>query len=126
MTAGAGPDVSPSRPTIGRYVVERELGRGGMGSVFAATDPELGRRVAIKLIGHGAPGGPAPDPESLARFRREAEAAARLDHPTLVSVIEVGEHAGCPYIVMEHVEGETLEALQRRVRERSAARSAPR
>jgi len=81
---------------IGKYVVLRELGQGGMGVVFEARDPTLDRPVAIKLVnGRG-------DPE---RFLREARAAARVIHPNCVPIFDMGEHAGSPFLVMELVPG---------------------
>jgi tetratricopeptide (TPR) repeat protein/predicted Ser/Thr protein kinase len=95
---------------IGRHRIERELGRGGMGVVYRAFDDELRRPVAIKMILDPSRAGAS----ELERFRREASAAARLAHPGIVAVHEVGEHEGKPYIVMELVEGESLEQLLRR------------
>ncbi len=104
-----GPTGSSMR--IGRYVVTGELGRGGMGVVLRAHDPTLSRDVAIKtLLDVGG------SPDRRERFEREARAAARLRHPGIVGVHEVGEHAGRPYIVMDFVEGETLDALIERGR----------
>ena len=91
---------------IGRYVVLRVLGRGGMGSVFAAYDEELDRRVAIKVL-HGT-----PDPRRQARVLREAKALARVSHPNVVSVYEVGQHGEDTFIAMEFVEGTTLAAWE--------------
>ncbi len=89
---------------IGRYLIERPLGRGGMGLVYLARDPELDRRVAIKqLQGLG-------DPGLLERFVREARSSARLRHPSIVTVHEVGSTDQGPYLVMDLVEGETLQA----------------
>ncbi len=88
---------------VGRYVLLDELGRGGMGVVHRAWDVELQRPVAIKMIG-GRMGA-----ERRARFTREARAAARLRHPGIVAVHDVGEHDGRPFIVMEFIDGETLE-----------------
>ncbi|MBI3724589.1 tetratricopeptide repeat protein [bacterium] len=92
---------------IGRYDVLGELGRGGMGVVYRAADPALRRLVAIKLLLDPSRAGPA----EIARFGREAEACARLRHPGIVSVFETGAHEGRPYLVMELVSGESLEAL---------------
>ena len=97
----------------GRYRLERRLGHGGMASVFLGRDSELDRPVAVKLLGENAAG----DEALRKRFVREARLAARLSHPNVVSVFDAGEDDGRPYIVMEHVEGETLaEALARRGR----------
>ncbi len=103
----------PGLPTykIGRYQVVRELGRGGMGVVLEAFDAALGRRVAIKRIGSAQS---ATDPEEVQRFVREARVTARLRHPGIVAVHEVGAEHGQPYIVMDLVQGPSLEALLRR------------
>ncbi len=93
---------------VGRYALLRELGRGGMGIVYHGHDPELRRDVAIKMILDPGRAGP----RQLERFVREARAAARLRHPGIVSVHEVGDHDGRPFIVMDYVEGATLERVQ--------------
>ena len=90
----------------GRYRIEQELGRGGMAKVFKGTDEVLGRTVAIKVLAPQI----ADDESFVARFRREAQAAARLNHPNLVGVYDTGEDDGVKYIVMEYVEGKTLAA----------------
>ncbi|MDF2697252.1 MAG: serine/threonine protein kinase, partial [Labilithrix sp.] len=95
--------------TVGRYVVEAVLGRGGMGSVYRATDTVLRRDVALKVLD---PEGAAEiGPEARARFAREARAAAGLQHPNIVAVHDVGEHDGLPYLAMELVVGTTLRHL---------------
>jgi eukaryotic-like serine/threonine-protein kinase len=91
----------------GRYRLERPLGHGGMASVYLARDSELDRPVAVKLLAENAAG----DDGLRERFVREARLAARLSHPNVVSVFDAGEDDGRPYIVMEHVEGETLADL---------------
>ncbi|MGH2739296.1 MAG: protein kinase domain-containing protein [Actinomycetota bacterium] len=88
----------------GRYEVDAELGAGGMGRVFAGTDTTLGRTVAIKILAPRFAG----DERSVERFRREAQAAARLSHPNIVAVFDTGADHGVHYIVMEHIEGRTL------------------
>lgn len=89
---------------IGDYRVVRELGRGGMGIVLEAIHESLGRKVAIKLL----PAKVFHDDQSLVRFRREAQAAARLHHSNIVNVFGVGEQDGYHYYVMELVNGKTL------------------
>jgi serine/threonine-protein kinase len=84
----------------GRYELERPLGHGGMSEVWRATDRELGRRVAIKLL--------APDADT-ARFDREARAIASLAHPNIVQLYDYGHDEGRPYMVLEYVPGGTLE-----------------
>jgi eukaryotic-like serine/threonine-protein kinase len=87
-----------------RYRLEERVGSGGMSSVYRAFDPTLERWVAIKLMHRDI----SSDPDQLERFRREARAVARLNHPHVVTVIDAGEDDGAPYIVFEYVEGETL------------------
>jgi tetratricopeptide (TPR) repeat protein len=102
-------EAHPAR-RIGRFVLERELGRGGMGIVYQARDSELKRVVALKTFLEAA----GISADGLARFRREAGAAGRLKDPRIVTVHEVGEHDGRPFIVMDLIEGESLEAFLRR------------
>ncbi|MEM7308437.1 MAG: serine/threonine-protein kinase [Planctomycetota bacterium] len=90
--------------SIGRYVLERELGRGGQGAVFLARDTRLARPVALKLLVAHATWSPA----GRERFHREAAIAARLDHPGLCTVYESDEEHGIPYVALRYVEGETL------------------
>jgi eukaryotic-like serine/threonine-protein kinase len=94
----------------GRYRVERVLGDGGMAKVLLAHDVELGREVAVKLLDERL----AADESFRARFAREARVAAGLSHPNIVTVFDVGEADGCPFIVMELVTGRTLEERLRR------------
>ncbi|MBX3472027.1 MAG: protein kinase [Planctomycetes bacterium] len=88
-------------PRLGPFVVERELARGGMGVVYVARHEHLGRRVALKVMKAGA----WADPEEADRFRFEAQAAARLKHPHIVGLHEVGEQDGTWYLAMDLVEG---------------------
>ncbi|HBP20381.1 MAG TPA: hypothetical protein DEA08_21640, partial [Planctomycetes bacterium] len=101
-----GPKERLGLDRVGDYRVEDELARGGMGAVYRGRHAELDRPVAIKLL-HGG----LKNEAQLTRFRREAEALARLSHPGIVAVHAFGEEAGCPYIVMDLVEGSTLEQL---------------
>jgi serine/threonine-protein kinase len=89
---------------IGRYQILRRLGGGGMGSVFLARDPDLDRLLAIKLIKEDV----CDNPELRERFQREARSAARLRHPNIVTIFDIGEHDGRPFIAMEHIGGESL------------------
>ena len=94
--------------SIGRYVVTGELGRGGMGIVFAANDPVIDRTLAVKVI-LLAPGTDAEEAEQLRkRLFSEARSAGRLSHRGIVTVYDVGEEGGRPFIVMEMVEGPSL------------------
>ncbi|MDX6398586.1 MAG: eukaryotic-like serine/threonine-protein kinase [Gaiellaceae bacterium] len=91
----------------GRYLIIRKLGSGGMANVYLAHDQELGRRVAIKILDDRH----ARDDQFIERFRREAQHAAGLSHPNIVSVYDRGEAEGTYYIAMEYVEGRTLKEL---------------
>ena len=86
-----------------RYELVREIGRGGQAVVYEAYDPRLGRAVALKVL---LPGSRSED--GIRRFEREARSAARLKHPNIVSIYEVGEEHGRHYVAMEMVRGGTL------------------
>jgi eukaryotic-like serine/threonine-protein kinase len=94
----------------GRYRLDELIGRGGMASVWRATDTVLDRQVAVKRLHSGL----AADDESIERFEREALLVARLSHPNLVHVLDRGEDGSGPYLVLELVEGENLKARIRR------------
>ncbi len=99
------PTPDPTRPigeVLGRYRMERELGQGGMGVVYVAFDPDLERRVALKVLRS------TTSKEATQRLQREARAMARLNHPNVVTVHEVGTANGRDYVAMELIEGETL------------------
>ncbi len=99
---------SGAQTRLGRYVLLRILGEGGMGVVFSAYDEELDRRVAIKVLSVPATGGTT----GRARIRREAQALAKLSHPNIVQIYEVGEEAGQIYLVMELIDGDNLRVWQ--------------
>jgi eukaryotic-like serine/threonine-protein kinase len=91
----------------GRYRVEGRVARGGMATVYTATDTRLDRSVAVKVMHTGL----GSDDEFASRFVREARSAARLNHPSVVAVFDQGDDDGTVYLVMEYVEGQTLRAL---------------
>ncbi|HEY3922351.1 MAG TPA: Stk1 family PASTA domain-containing Ser/Thr kinase [Gaiellaceae bacterium] len=91
----------------GRYLIERRLGSGGMADVYLAEDQELGRRVALKLLNERH----ANDDQFVERFRREAQSAAGLNHPNIVSIFDRGQAEGTYYIAMEYLDGRTLKEL---------------
>ena len=92
-------------PQVSGYEVQEEIGRGGMGVVYKALQVKLERIIALKMIVSGK----HADPEDLARFRTEAEATARLQHPNIVQIHEVGEHDGLPFFSLEYCGGGSLE-----------------
>jgi serine/threonine-protein kinase len=92
---------------LGKYEIKSELGKGGMSIVYLAEDPRIGRQVAIKLMSPEIAG----DPEMLKRFYREAQAAGQLRHPNTVTIYDIDEDQGVPYIAMEFLEGEDLSKL---------------
>ena len=91
---------------LGPYEILAPLGAGGMGEVYRAKDPRLGREVAVKVL----PASFSADPDRLRRFEQEARAAGVLNHPNILAIFDVGTHDGSPYVVSELLEGETLRA----------------
>ncbi|MET0894273.1 MAG: protein kinase, partial [Acidimicrobiia bacterium] len=98
---------SPGRVLGNRYRLIEPLARGGMATVWVADDPLLSRRVAVKILRADL----AEDDATRARFRNEAIAAARLNHPNIVATFDTGDDDGTAYIVMELVEGTNLRHL---------------
>jgi len=101
------------RSTLGHYKIIKPIGSGGMGEVFLAEDPRLGRKVAIKLLPHSF----LEDPSRIYRFQQEARAASSISHPNIAHIYEIGVEAGCHFTSMEFIDGITLRRLmdQRRL-----------
>lgn len=105
--AASGPtdqSPGPALPDIPGYTIERELGRGGMGVVLLAGNHALGRKVALKMLLQGALAGP----ERIRRFEREARTIAQLNHPNIIHIHEIFEHAGLPCLALEYIRGPSL------------------
>ena len=103
----SGDDTERGQPFDGRYRVLGRLGVGGMATVYLAEDSSLGRKVALKVMAERY----SEDGEFVERFRREAQAAARLNHPNIIAVYDRGEANGRPYIAMEYLQGRTLKQV---------------
>jgi len=96
---------------LGEYELIKPLGQGGMGTVYLAKHGTLGRLVALKTIARGSLSGP----QEISRLRIEAEAAAKLDHPNIVSIYEIGECSGTHYIAMQLIDCENLDSWRKRM-----------
>jgi serine/threonine-protein kinase len=104
--------LAPGQVVLGRYTIERELGRGGMGAVYLARDAKLSERVALKTIASAMAG----DPEETAeRFRMEVQAARKVTHPNVIRIHDLGEDGSLLFLSMEYIEGETLFARVKRL-----------
>ena len=110
MTERLGPGIGE---TFGGYTIESLLGRGGMGAVYLATHERLARKVALKVIAPEL----AHDADFRARFLRESQLAASLDHPNVIPIYDAGEVDGVLYLAMRYVSGPSLQAL---IRERGS------
>src|SRR5262245_64944077 len=112
----SSPSDPPRRPRrLGDFELGAELGRGGMGVVYKARQTSLNRPVALKVLAGGG-----LNPQAVERFRREAEAAARLHHSNVVPVYAIGEQDGTHFYAMELIEGPSLDRVLDRLRRSSA------
>jgi eukaryotic-like serine/threonine-protein kinase len=108
-------EVSSDPARISRYEIVKPIGQGGMGTLYLAWDPKLDRQLAIKVL-------KGDDPELRERFAREARSAARLRHPHIVTIFDVGDHDGQPFIAMEYIQGVTLSTVIREWKPLTTAR----
>ena len=106
----------PQGHKLGRYVVIDRIGSGGMGVVYAAYDPELDRKIALKVLRHGSRGSPKDRQEQRTRLLREAQAMAKLSHPNVITVHDVGTVDGNVFLAMEFIDGKTLGAWMKKRR----------
>lgn len=101
-------DLQPGQKIVDKYVIEKKIGEGGMGAVYAGRHIELGKRVAIKTLRTGQ----MDKPSLLARLKREAKLVARLQHPNIINVTDFGQtESGMLYLVMDYIDGESLECF---------------
>ncbi|MBI4575515.1 MAG: SUMF1/EgtB/PvdO family nonheme iron enzyme [Planctomycetes bacterium] len=120
MDPPGAPEADPVLATVGAHDLLAKVAHGGMGVVYKARHRELGRVVALKLLLSGE----HASPQEAARFRQEARNAARLRHPNIVAIHEVGEQAGRPYFTMDYIEGRPLDQVIETERLRSARAAA--
>ena len=104
LVGGAGDELRPGQRFAKRYVIERPLGKGGMGMVWAVLDTELGERVALKTMRADF----SEVPDAVERFRREVRLARRVTHPNVARIYDIGECAKTHYLTMELVDGANL------------------
>jgi serine/threonine protein kinase len=104
-----GPTALAPGSMLGPYLVDRLIGKGGVGEVYGARDTRLNRGVALKVLAASSPA----DSERLARFTLEARTTALLNHPNIVAIYDVGSHAGVPFVVTELLDGETVRVKMR-------------
>src|SRR5262249_49003044 len=114
-------DEPPAQQRLGDFEIVRELGRGGMGVVYEARQISLNRKVALKVLS----GSLGLTPKAVPRFRREAEAAARLHHTHIVPVYTSGEENGTHFYVMELIPGPSLDAVIRQLRQARDGNATP-
>jgi serine/threonine-protein kinase len=107
-------EISQSKPSLGRYEILEELGRGAMGIVYKGRDPKLNRVTAIKTIRFTDDFDEEQAAKIREQFYREAEVVAKLAHPNIVTIFDVGEDLDLSYLAMEYLEGENLEAFARK------------
>jgi serine/threonine protein kinase/WD40 repeat protein len=115
----AAAQTAPTPRSVGEYHILREIGRGGMGVVYEAVQASLGRHVALKVLALH----PAMDARTLERFRREAQAAARLHHTNIVPVFGAGEEEGVHYYAMQFIQGQALSEVLKQIARLRASRS---
>src|SRR4026207_520415 len=101
------PSPFPPGTKLGRYEIRSQLGAGGMGEVYLAVDPDLNRKVALKIL----PEDFATKPQAMQRFIQEAKAASALNHPNILTIYAVGTQTGTYFIATEFVDGDTLRHL---------------
>src|SRR5512144_2985157 len=105
------PTVEQMPENIGRYQVQASIGFGAMGAVYKAFDPLIKRTLAIKTIRLDIPRGSPQYKSFLERFYHEARISGTLSHPNIVTLFDIGEEGGLPYLAMEYIEGETIAAM---------------